>query len=149
MFGILLQFERATQTDQYVQLIERLGQLLKPDQPLYRPWLNWIRNRLKNSDRNPLLSDAIQTYEELSMNMKRVFENYKKQQRAEGRMEGLSQGLSQGRLEFLSLQMVKRFGPLPADILQKLDLASDAELKQWTENILDARQISDVFRPFN
>ncbi len=83
------------------------------------------------------------------MNMKRVFENYKKQQRAEGRMEGLSQGLSQGRLESLLLLMVKRFGPLPADIQQKLELATDAELKQWTENILDARQLSDVFRPFN
>ncbi len=34
LFGILLQFERATQKDQYVQLIKRLGQLLKPDQPL-------------------------------------------------------------------------------------------------------------------
>ncbi|MDI9331357.1 MAG: Rpn family recombination-promoting nuclease/putative transposase [Alphaproteobacteria bacterium] len=153
LFGILLQFERATQTDQYVQLIERLGRLLKPDQPLYRSWLNWIRHRVKLSDRTQLVSDAIQTFEELSMNMKSVFENYKKQQRAEGRMEGrmegLSQGLSQGRLESLSLQMVKRFGPLPADILQKLHLATDADIKQWIENILDARQLSDVFRPFN
>ncbi len=87
------------------------------------------------------------------MNMKRVFENYKKQQRdegrLEGRLEGRMEGLSQGRLESLSIQMVKRFGPLPADILQKLDLATDAELRQWTENILDAKQLSDVFRPFN
>ena len=99
------------------------------------------------------------------MNMKRVFENYKKQCRAEGRSEGLSEGLSQGisqgisqglsqgmfegRLETLASQIRKKFGQLQADILQKLNTATEEQLKLWSENILDAKTLPEVFRPLN
>jgi flagellar biosynthesis/type III secretory pathway protein FliH len=91
------------------------------------------------------------------MNMKRVFENYKKQCRAEGRSEGLSEGISQGisqgmiegRLETLTTLLRKKFGQLQADILQKLNTATEEQLKLWSENILDAKTLPEVFRPLN
>ena len=87
------------------------------------------------------------------MNMKRVFENYKKQCRAEGRSEGLSEGISQGmfegQLKILASQIRKKFGQLQADILQKLNTATEEQLKLWSENILDAKTLPEVFRPLN
>ena len=79
------------------------------------------------------------------MNMKRVFENYKKQCRAEGR----SEGMFEGRLETLTTLLRKKFGQLQADILQKLNTATEEQLKLWSENILDAKTLPEVFRPLN
>ena len=83
------------------------------------------------------------------MNMKRVFENYKKQCRAEGRSEGLSEGIFEGQLKILASQIRKKFGQLQADILQKLNTATEEQLKLWSENILDAKTLPEVFRPLN
>ncbi len=157
MFGILLEFERAGQPEEFAGLINRLRQSLVPEDPLYRLWLIWICYRLRASEEDPSVIHAVQNFEDLSMNMKRVFENYKKQCRAEALKEGVSQGISQGisqgliqgRLEILTIQLGKRFGPLQNDIRQKLNLATEDELKQWSENILDAHTLPDVFRPFN
>ena len=157
MFGILLQFERAEQPEEFVGLINRLSMLLAPEDPLYRLWLNWILYRLKASGQDPSVQLAIENFEDLNMNMKRVFENYKKQCRAEGRSEGLSEGISQGisqgmiegRLETLTTLLRKKFGQLQADILQKLNTATEEQLKLWSENILDAKTLPEVFRPLN
>ncbi|MEY2661381.1 MAG: hypothetical protein RLZZ123_2553 [Pseudomonadota bacterium] len=43
---------------------------------------NFFR-RLKASEQDPSVQLAIENFEDLNMNMKRVFENYKKQCRAE------------------------------------------------------------------
>ena len=69
----------------------------------------------------------------------------------QGRREGLEQGLEQGLLEgerrVLRLQLCKRFAlaTLPADTERKLQAATQAELETWSERLLGATALGDVF----
>jgi hypothetical protein len=46
----------------------------------------------------------------------------------------------------LSRLLVRRFGPLTAEVEQRLQQAGTDELERWAENILDAPTLEDVFR---
>jgi len=40
---------------------------------------------------------------------------------------------------------VRRFGPLGASTIERVQKADPAELEQWADNILDARSLGQVF----
>ncbi|WP_207793524.1 DUF4351 domain-containing protein, partial [Pseudomonas lopnurensis] len=67
----------------------------------------------------------------------------------QGMRQGLEQGLEQGRLQslrdVLSRQLVHRFGPLPAEVEQRLRQADSETLGRWADNVLDAQTLEDVF----
>ena len=61
-----------------------------------------------------------------------------RQGRQEGRQEGC--GLSLKRL------LARRFGPLSADILARIDHATPEQLDRWLDNVLDANSLEEVTR---
>ncbi|WP_285259541.1 DUF4351 domain-containing protein [Halopseudomonas bauzanensis] len=67
----------------------------------------------------------------------------------EGLEKGMQQGMQKGRQEgeasVLARLLTRRFGPLDAAILQRLQQADLVELERWTDNILDARTLDEVF----
>lgn len=69
--------------------------------------------------------------------------------REDGRNEGLAEGLAQGRVEgraAILLQLLElRFGPLDADTEERLQSASLSDLERWTERILSAEFVAEVF----
>ena len=65
--------------------------------------------------------------------------------RREGLEQGLTQGLTQGQAQTLVRQLTRRFGALAPDLLQGLQTATQAELDTWTDRVLDARSLHDVF----
>ena len=77
--------------------------------------------------------------------------------RQEGREEGLKQGIEQGieqgrevglaegQRRLLTRLLTRRFGALPEEVLQKLSLASEAELTVWGEQLLLAGSLAEVF----
>jgi len=67
----------------------------------------------------------------------------KKEGRAEGRLEGRAAG---ERL-LLHRQLARRFGELPAYVLDRLEGATEAELESWADRILTASTLDDVFAP--
>ncbi|MGH8476025.1 MAG: DUF4351 domain-containing protein [Methylococcales bacterium] len=89
----------------------------------------------------------------------------KKEGRKEGRIEGLKEGQKEGRKEglkeghqegqkegrhqgerlVLRRMLVKRFGALPEWAEQRLNDADIAQLEQWTDRILDASALNEVF----
>jgi hypothetical protein len=72
---------------------------------------------------------------------------------AKGKAEGLSEGLAKGKLEgklegkaeTLLRQLTRRFGAPPAPLLTRVHAASLADLDLWTDRILDAKTLADVF----
>ena len=66
-----------------------------------------------------------------------------------GLKRGLEQGIEQGRVEgeraVLERQLVRRFGRLPPATAERLGRATGADLAAWTENVLDAESLGDVF----
>ena len=53
--------------------------------------------------------------------------------------------MREGVLATLSRLLERRFGPLPPAVTERLQKASPAELERWTDNILDARTLDEVF----
>ena len=59
--------------------------------------------------------------------------------------KGMQQGMQQGERTVLKRMSARRFGPLPTEILARIDAATTDQLEQWADNILDARSIEEVF----
>ncbi|WP_370551962.1 DUF4351 domain-containing protein [Haliea sp. E1-2-M8] len=55
------------------------------------------------------------------------------------------QGLEQGERRVLQRQLTRRFGELPAWVLQKLEHASAETLETWTDDVLTASSLEELF----
>lgn len=72
-----------------------------------------------------------------------------RQGRREGLQEGLEHGLEQGRAEgavwLLERQLEQRFGPLPKTARNRLAKASVAQLEAWSDALVAAQSLRQVF----
>ncbi|HLI85490.1 MAG TPA: DUF4351 domain-containing protein [Bryobacteraceae bacterium] len=66
--------------------------------------------------------------------------------RKEGREEGREEGMHQGELTLLRRQMEKRFGPIPAWALDRLNGLSSSQLENLGERLLDAASLEQLFQ---
>jgi len=72
-------------------------------------------------------------------------ERLRREGRAEGIAAGKAEGIAEGRIETLLRQIAKRFGaPSPADV-DRIRSATTADLDRWTDRILDAKSLADLF----
>ena len=65
--------------------------------------------------------------------------------RDEARQQGVRQGRVEGERAVLARLLQHRFGPVPAELTERLSQASTADLETWAENELDASTLDDVF----
>jgi flagellar biosynthesis/type III secretory pathway protein FliH len=63
----------------------------------------------------------------------------------EGRQQGLQEGFQQGEVFVLTHLLTRRFGPLPDWATERLTQASREESEQWTERVLEAQRLEDIF----
>ncbi|MEO5332450.1 MAG: DUF4351 domain-containing protein [Magnetococcus sp. YQC-5] len=57
----------------------------------------------------------------------------------------LQEALAEGQREILSHQLCHRFGPISDQVVGQIQMADKGVLEKWSERILDARSIEDVF----
>jgi hypothetical protein len=62
-----------------------------------------------------------------------------------GLQEGEAKGRLEGQADLLTRQLVKRFGPLSAEIHARLAQATTDQLERWGERLLDAPTLDAVF----
>ena len=77
------------------------------------------------------------------MTLAEKFDQWAKEYKQEGRKEGKKEG------EALVLQRLlsRRFDPLPPEVLARIAAASEEDINQWVDRILDADCLEGVFRP--
>lgn len=63
----------------------------------------------------------------------------------EGRIEGRTEGLTEGSVAILQRLLQRKFGTLPPDVVAKLGQAPIPLLSQWSERLLDAQTLEEVF----
>ncbi len=63
----------------------------------------------------------------------------------QGRKQGRQQGFLQGEASVLKRLLKRRFERLPGWVEQRLDRASRDELESWTDRVIEARALEDVF----
>ena len=65
--------------------------------------------------------------------------------RAEGRAEGIAKGVGKGVAHVLVRQLTRRFGAVPDEARQRIDTAPLEQLEAWTDRVLDAETLDEVF----
>ena len=63
----------------------------------------------------------------------------------EGKKEGEKIGIRKGELAVLRRQMERRFGELSPEVVQRLERADVDLLLEWSDHILTATKLEDVF----
>ena len=74
-----------------------------------------------------------------------LIEQGRKEGRKEGREEGREEGVAEGERRVVRRVLEARFGPLPSEAQAKLECATGAQLERWSERLLTAATIDDVF----
>jgi flagellar biosynthesis/type III secretory pathway protein FliH len=68
-----------------------------------------------------------------------------KEWREQGLEEGRKEGRKEGELLILTRQLAQKFGPLPEHRARRLQDADADTLLKWSERVLTAAAIEDVF----
>lgn len=67
----------------------------------------------------------------------------------EGRKEAFEEGFEEGELigqrQLLAKLLRLKFGPLPKDASARLSAATAEELGRWTERVLEARSLGEIW----
>lgn len=63
-----------------------------------------------------------------------------------GEQKGKLEGKQESHADMLSLLLVKRFGPLPVLMQERIKSASLAQLTAWFSAALDAKALDEVFQ---
>ncbi len=63
----------------------------------------------------------------------------------QGMQQGLQQGMQKGECIMLQRQLQRKFKQIPQHYLDKLQQADSEALLRWSEAILEARSLTDVF----
>lgn len=64
---------------------------------------------------------------------------------AAGKAAGKAEGKAEGMLAILLPLLTKRFGAIPSNVVRRLRAARPTDLARWTDRILDAKTLADVF----
>ena len=63
----------------------------------------------------------------------------------QGRQEGIQEGIQEGEIDLLLRLMQKKFVTLPGNIETKIKNASREQIKKWSDKLLAANKIDEVF----
>jgi len=108
---------------------------------LRRAFETWLRRViLPRFDLSP--EDANLSLEELETMLAESIDRWNRQIREEGRQEGRQEGEAQVVLRLLRL----KFGPLPPEIEERVRSADADRLLEWSERVLTAERLQDIFR---
>ncbi|MBF0097995.1 MAG: DUF4351 domain-containing protein [Magnetococcales bacterium] len=72
-------------------------------------------------------------------------EEGRKEGRKEGERIGAQRGKQEGEANVLLRQLKRRFGQVPAHIAELVATADLSQLEAWTDRILDAKTLDDIF----
>ena len=81
------------------------------------------------------------------MTLAERFDQWAQQYEQRGKQAGWQEGRQEGEALLLLRLLTRRFGPLPADCVARIQAASSGQLEQWSDQVLDARTLAEVFDP--
>jgi len=106
-------------------------------------WLNRVVIRkLVPGENIPELTDL----QEIDNMLAERVEQWTRKWESAGRQKGRQEGCQEGESKLLLRLIQKRFSDIPAWAKARIDAASEAQLEQWAENILDASTLEEVFQ---
>ncbi|GAB2740747.1 hypothetical protein GCM10027019_20580 [Melaminivora jejuensis] len=141
----MMRLQRPQSQGEVLELIEQLQDWLAGNPELTRIFAIWIRAVLLRQSKNRLALPKVQDLKESKMTLAVRFEEWAQQYRQEGRQEGRLEGRMEGESRLLQRLLVARFGPLSQQTLAALGSPDSEQLEAWTDRLLDARTLAEVF----
>jgi flagellar biosynthesis/type III secretory pathway protein FliH len=145
-----MQWSPAQKVRVYAQAIKGLLSL-EPDPEKQLKYIDFIDiySALDDNEMQEYATEYPQENKAMATLSERLREEGLKQGLEQGMKQGMQQGMQQGRLEgeatLLKRQISRRFGALDDATEKRLEMATIEELERWAENVLDARELEDVF----
>ena len=81
------------------------------------------------------------------MTLAEKFDQWAKEYKQAGQREGRKEGKKDGEALVLQRLLSRRFDPLPPVVLARIASASEEDINQWVDRMLDADCLDNVFRP--
>ena len=106
----------------------------------------WIRATLMRKQNYGILLPQVDDLQEIKVMLADRLEQWALAYIAEGELKGEQEGRQEGEMLALQRLLSKRFGTLPADITYLISNASVESIERWLDRIIDAQQLSDIFK---
>ncbi|WP_416396651.1 DUF4351 domain-containing protein [Allohahella sp. A8] len=104
----------------------------------------YTHQELERLDNLTAIQDLTEMHTMLSERVKEWSHLHRQAGLKEGLEQGLERGIELGEARTLKRLLTKRFGELPADVLQQIDSATLVQLEVWLDRVLDADSLAAV-----
>lgn len=143
LVAAVIRFERPESEASLMELIDQVNGWLEGNPELKRIFAIWIRAMVLRHSRNRLVLPKVRDLQELKMILADRFETWAR----EHEHKGIEKGIEKGEALLLQRLLVRRFGPLPGDLMARIGSATQEQIERWSDRVLDAASLEDVFRP--
>ena len=147
LVAAIIRVEHPESEQALLQLIDLLNEWLEGKPELKRTFAIWIRAVLLRQSKHTLALPKVRDLKELKMTLAERFDQWAQQYEQRGKQVGWQEGRQAGEALLLLRLLTRRFGPLPADYTARIQAASSGQLEQWSDQVLDARTLAEVFDP--
>lgn len=138
-----IRFERPENEASLMALIDLLNEWLADNPELKRIFAIWIRAMVLRHNQNRLVLPKVRDLQELKMTLADRFETWALQHE----QRGIEKGIEKGEALLLQRLLVRRFGPLPDDLMARIGSATQEQIECWSDRVLDAASLEEVFHP--
>jgi hypothetical protein len=158
LVAALFRLETGRGLDDLESVVNRLIDWLSEpgQQPIRRSFAVWIRHLLREQFPGasiPNVTDLGEVKAMLAENLNNWFADQKqaalaqgvRQGMQEGMQRGMQQGMQQGESQALHRLLTRRFGPVPADLGERIRTAALDDLDRWFDRAIDAPSLAAVF----
>ena len=138
VLAILCDFKDRPEQEVVHYILKRLKELNGDNESRYREYLKMIEILSTNRKLEKLI--------EKEEKMLTQVDQSKLPSYRIGMQQGMQQGMQKGEVTVLKRQVEHRFGSISSKLENKLNTATHEQIAQWTDNILDATTIEEVFK---
>ena len=144
---LLFRLEHSQGVEDVRQLMQTIGKCTQD--PCYdevrRAFLDWATHVLLPRALDGQPTPTVHSLQEFDDMLAENTRSWTHQWKMEGRIEGRQEGRQEGEAALLQRQLVRKFGPLPEALQQRIQTATPNQLETWSLSILDAQTLDDVF----
>ena len=134
-------------------LIISLNDWLSDRPDLRRMFAIWIRATLMRKPEYGIVLPQVDDLQEINIMLSQRLEEWAHQYKAEGVLHGIEQGIERGiqqglvkgESKLLRKQLERKFGPLPVNVADRLNNATEIELEQWGDAVLTENSLDAIF----
>jgi hypothetical protein len=143
LMAAVFRFEHPAGSEKIEELILLLEVWLADRPDLRRMIARWLRATLMRKPEYRILLPEVDDLQELRIMLSERLEEWAHQYKA----EGVQQGVLQGEVLALQKQLTRRFGVIPADVLETISAAMTEQIDGWLYQVLEAKSLNDLFGP--